>query len=827
MRISAEDALGGRGIVGSSASVVLDSTVIRASAARTLADLLSSRVAGVNVTYATGAPGFAPEVTTRGAATLFGSARPLLYIDGILQREDPHELGPRPDGHRPAHAWSLPIEEIESVEVILGAAGGTLLEYGTARGAVLVRTRRPTPGPITLRSFVESLALEPGMEFPDVLTTTADNTPFCTIARQATGFCTPTGTRRWRALGGDSPLRTGIGTRAGISASGGSSRLGFRLSALGDQGAGQIVQSGMERVDLAAALVGRIRERVEVTLDARYARSAGEYAHWGENGLLDVGATIWQQGGSGDPPDSTKLDSTLAHSLPYRTQRTTLGLVASWHLSTDLAAFARFGTDRIMRVSSLTEGLGCASPGPTSCLYHRTVNRSDQTGTGGTVGIRGARRLKHGMQIAGEAGAHVSLLDRGEYAEDSWFRDSSYSGNQRWSYPDVRSRSLYGTARWDLSPNRFIAAGIRTERTEFWSRAPKQQPFLTAEVGWTLSGERFIPRNRILPIIRLRAAYGESGDQEDELAVFAVNPFLAGPVVERRTRILSRELGIDASLGNKALEVRATAFDRSVGGAMIPSTVGIFTGNAWATHGVEMTLSPREVAWGAVRWRSTLSLSTAQTRQTRFVGLSETAYWSRVTFVQGAPSGTIHTYGYTWADTNSDGVIVDAELTRDTVLTRRGVVAPTRLLGFTSSVAWGDHLTAGIGIEGKGGHVKADVTRFMRCLENLCRASYDSTTSLDDQAAAIVDGGLMAPVYDATFVRIRELWVRYALPSRFVPRGMTGATLNVAAHQLATWTRYPAGDPETGAFREGNVQHWDLYTPRVPRTFSVRLELVR
>lgn len=137
------DRLIGRGLSGAGSSITLDSLTIRASVARTLADLLAARVPGLNVTYSTGALGYAPEITARGATGLFGPGRPLLYVDGVLQREDRHLIGQFIDRQRPSHAWSSPTDEIESVDVVLGPAGGSLLSFGAARGAVMVRTRRP------------------------------------------------------------------------------------------------------------------------------------------------------------------------------------------------------------------------------------------------------------------------------------------------------------------------------------------------------------------------------------------------------------------------------------------------------------------------------------------------------------------------------------------------------------------------------------------------------------------------------------------------------------------------------------------------------------
>jgi hypothetical protein len=47
-----------------------------------------------------------------------------------------------------------------------------------------------------------------------------------------------------------------------------------------------------------------------------------------------------------------------------------------------------------------------------------------------------------------------------------------------------------------------------------------------------------------------------------------------------------------------------------------------------------------------------------------------------------------------------------------------------------------------------------------------------------------------------------------------------------AAQHLATWTRYPSGDPETGSFSTPTVQRGDIYSPPLTRAFSVRLDLM-
>jgi hypothetical protein len=64
-------------------------------------------------------------------------------------------------------------------------------------------------------------------------------------------------------------------------------------------------------------------------------------------------------------------------------------------------------------------------------------------------------------------------------------------------------------------------------------------------------------------------------------------------------------------------------------------------------------------------------------------------------------------------------------------------------------------------------------------------------------------------VYDASFVKLREVRLQYAVPARFTGRlGVSGLELAVIGRNLALWTDVPNVDPET-AFNAGNVQGFE------------------
>lgn len=93
----------------------------------TPASALRGKVAGVNIVQGSGQPGSAPSVVLRGITSISESNEPLYIVDGVI-------LG----------ASSVDIEalDIESIEVVKGAAAASLYGSRAAAGVINIRTKR-------------------------------------------------------------------------------------------------------------------------------------------------------------------------------------------------------------------------------------------------------------------------------------------------------------------------------------------------------------------------------------------------------------------------------------------------------------------------------------------------------------------------------------------------------------------------------------------------------------------------------------------------------------------------------------------------------------
>lgn len=91
------------------------------------ASAIQGKVAGVRITKVSGAPGSDSDIQLRGVKTIFGSSNPLIIVDGVQT-----ELG----------LSDINAEDIESIEVLKGAAASSLYGSRAANGVVSIFTKR-------------------------------------------------------------------------------------------------------------------------------------------------------------------------------------------------------------------------------------------------------------------------------------------------------------------------------------------------------------------------------------------------------------------------------------------------------------------------------------------------------------------------------------------------------------------------------------------------------------------------------------------------------------------------------------------------------------
>ena len=114
-------------------------------AQRSTPDLLSSlqgKVAGVNITGSSGAPGASTNINIRGITSFNGSNQPLIVVDGIIFSNDVNNTQNTLFGTQPSNRLAdINPESIESVNILKGPAAAVLYGSRASAGAIVITTK--------------------------------------------------------------------------------------------------------------------------------------------------------------------------------------------------------------------------------------------------------------------------------------------------------------------------------------------------------------------------------------------------------------------------------------------------------------------------------------------------------------------------------------------------------------------------------------------------------------------------------------------------------------------------------------------------------------
>src|SRR5215471_14199886 len=112
-----------------------------------LVSALQGKVAGVNITSASGGAGASVNINMRGITSFTGSNQPLFIVDGIpisndVDRTNGGPLGTLGDNQPANRALDLDLNNIESVNIMKGPAASVLYGSRAAAGAIIITTKK-------------------------------------------------------------------------------------------------------------------------------------------------------------------------------------------------------------------------------------------------------------------------------------------------------------------------------------------------------------------------------------------------------------------------------------------------------------------------------------------------------------------------------------------------------------------------------------------------------------------------------------------------------------------------------------------------------------
>ncbi len=852
----------------------LDASAIALKAPVTdVQQVLNGRVAGVTVLASTGEIGGASRINIRGASTFSLSNTPLIYIDGVRVNNN-EAAGPINQGFGSrsiSRLGDLSPDDIQSIEVIKGPAAATLYGTEAANGVIQIITKRGTRGATRF-----TLQVKQGSNW------------FANPAgRLWTNWGMPGGVltsidfdqlqQNWRDMRssqGETPtniFKNGYLQSYDGSMSGGNDFVQYFLSA------GYEHNTGVEPTNLVKR--GNTRLNVTVTPSEQW-RVDGNFAYM--LGRTDLAC----EAGCGGVTWTTYFMSPDKISDPMRrgfwsgTPDSYHALYLTWE---DLGRF--IGSVQI-------------SNNPTPWFSHRLSFGIDQTHTQDHDLMNHDDRYTYYDSFADRGWADVvdnrvnyTTVDYSATAKFDLFPDvqaSTSVGGQYYRRHDdyveaygegfpvpgltavdatTQNRTglqtfvnnttvgLYGQEQINWKDTRFLTVGLRADDNSAFGKNFNMVYYPKVSTTWVLSEEPFFQLPAV-NTLRLRAAYGQSGQQPEQYAalrtfspvtgpndVGTVTPGTVGNPDLGPERSSEVEVGFDAGFFDNRLGLEFTYYNQHTRDAILlrqiaPSTG--FTGSQWVNagridnKGIEVTVHGTAYQSENLAWDVGFNVSTDQNEVVSLGDVTSEDFVQAGSYVRhriGYPVGSWFSQRVVSATIGSDGNVDKSSMVCDDgsggttpcYNASGSLVAPNVYLGRNiPKVNGGVNMTFTLfknfqlfgQVDFKTGYKKLDGNQRVRCFFfDLCRENYVPLDYDPVEIAELQQGLVDVLIHDASFAKLREISGTYEFPSTIAGQiGARSLSLTLAGRNLFTWTKYPGLEPEAtfnGGSRGGSYSLWE------------------
>ena len=847
-----------------------------------LSEVLSSRTAGLVVQTAGGTTGSASRIRIRGANSISLSNDPILIIDGIRVEASAASSRIGVGGQNPSRFNDINPEDIENIEVVKGPAAAALYGTAAANGVIQITTKRGRAGATQWNTFAEGGKIYDVTAYPSNweqlgfygFKANGDSANFeCPLVDQSAGNCIPIGSvSSWNPLEDYSPFRTGNRQKYGLSASGGTNRATYYVSGDAEREQGVYAPNLLSRYNLRANIAGQLRDNLKVTVTSGYMRSGLGRPQNDNNsegvvsgGLLGTAHDDFTHGYFGPTPeDLYKLDTH------QDINRFTNSFNAAWQPLGWLSANATAGLDWTHRTDVFYVAPG-TFPGwfdPDAAQGQRDVEPFDffnYTGNGNltgtfiplpdvtsssSIGVQWNRQESHGIGAFGQ----VITPGIGSLAGTNALFSVDEASQQNVTIGGYLSEQVGWRDRV------FATGALRTDKNSAFGTNFGWVMYPALSLSWVIGEEGFFPKQPIVSSLRLRAAYGESGQRpsfRDATTYFsAQTAVLANKDVpalviggtgnsELKPEVSAElETGFDAGFFGDWANLEFTYYTKNTTNALVARRLAPSLGVSNSRYdnigkvknsGLEMVLNTALYRSNPLTAELTISGST---NKNRVVNLGKDI--TPIIFGLGGNTQR-HQNGYPlggywqqpitgFADTNGDGIIGYDEVQVGDTAVYLGSSTPTREFSFTPRLTIMRYIIASALFDYRGGMKLYNGTEDFRCGVFVnCRAMNDPKTPLAEQARAVADyeyGTVAGYIENASFTKLREVSVELRAPDHWVRGfGVNGLSLTLAGRNLATWTGYTGLDPETNFIGADNFRQAEFLSQPPVRYYTARVNV--
>jgi TonB-linked SusC/RagA family outer membrane protein len=868
--------------VSSSIGLVSDVN-LEAPAVASLDAILQGKAAGVQVTQNAGNPGNGITVRVRGSSSISASNMPLYVVDGMpIFRGDFSQIGV--GGQDLSAVTGVNPEEIESVAILKDAAAAAIYGSRGSNGVVLITTKR---GAVTLAEggtgaprfqFNMSMGQQKISKKLDMMNT-REWLDYMAAAMRSDDYTEQEIQEEFDWLGvdpnvdtdwQDQVLRTAPIMNSTLSISGGSNRFRYLVSGSYFDQEGIIIGSGYDRASGRVNLDLQATDKIDVAVSLSLSQEVNLRAEADNSIYGTVGNAIANEpwvpvyNPDGAYSDGASYSNPVAIGEENEVEARTLRGFGNVEVNAQVLPWLR-GTGRVgFDYLSLRE---YEYQSPLVPLHYA----ASQGGIAQIGNALGRRELIEGYLNATKFfGLHELGLTTGGSRETT-DREDSFARGEGFTSPDLhwptnaaRPAGVDGTtwahnlisgfARANYTyDNRYIFNGsIRTDGSSRFGQDNKWGTFMALSAAWQMTNESFMEGVDFLTDLKLRASYGETGNEAignfQFLGLYGTQNYgdtpgtapsnLPNPALKWETTT-EWNVGVDASLFSDRLGLAVDVYKKETDDLLLNRPVTSTSGftsvlanvGAMENRGYELFLRTVNVEGGetgSFEWSTDFTLTHNVNEVTKlyspdpnepgeaFMG----SWYGRVE--EGHAIGEFYSYHWVGVDpatgnalfTDLDADGNDIGTTTDPSSEDRmyiGSPHPDYYGGFRNNLSFkGFDLTAFFQYSQGNSMFNG-----MREYSDAGGYFYDNKfkdVGVDYWTPENTDASKPRPSYwgnsgsreesdrwleDASYIRLQELTLGYTLPSRLASSlNMEQARFYLAGRHLFTWTDYSGYSPD-------------------------------
>ncbi|MDR9416703.1 MAG: SusC/RagA family TonB-linked outer membrane protein [Gracilimonas sp.] len=841
---------------------------------QTLDGAFKGKIPGVSIRSQSGAPGGGINVQMRGVSTLgAGSSQPLYIIDGVYVNNDAISnsrylttgANSTAEDNSANRLSDINPEDIESIEVLKGPSAAAIYGQRANAGVIIITTKKGQAGETQI-NVSQDIGFNSALHLPGVAEWNPEKVEIYStifgrnVANELAAYNSAANAGNIYDYEEILYGNTGLISQTNIGVSGGNRSTSFYLSGTTRSEGGIIENTGFDRNSVRLNIDHRINENITVSSRTSYTYTENERGFTGnQNGSGgSIGYALaytptyaqLQPDAQGNYPNNPYFaDNMLSIVNNAVNDQTVQRLIQGIQLRADLinneSGVLTLSVDggidyltfksMVWMPTYLQNQQSNANPGDVVHTIEDNFNSNIQSVLSYATSISGVQlNTQLGFSRFDQLQERNVVRGQGLVAGQTGIANATIQSIISQSEVDVFDLSWFGQEEINWEDKVIATFGGRFDRSSLNATQDEYYFYPKASVAVNLLNFDFID-NSLLNQLKPRIAYGETGGLPNFGVTFRslnsgnIGGLLATSVSARSTdpdlkpeRAKELEFGVDLALLDNKVSLEATYYTKNVEDLIldeqVPTSSGIsvIATNAanLKNNGIELSLGLNPVNNPDLNWFSTILFWT---------NTSEITDLSIDGFTTGGFGTSLS--NYLIQEGFSPSTIVGLPAVSDpSLFTVYGDGQPDFEMSFSNEFNIYKNIDFSFLWHWKQG---GDNINLSQLLTDAGGTSPDWNDNIENTdlgngvfpkgADRVINGGSGAYVYDASYVKLREVGLYYTVPSSTL-EGVFGSSVRTikvgaSANNVLLFSDYPSYDPETSVFGTQAINNSVEVTP--------------